>query len=218
MKVAMQAAEDILARTIFGVPDHINVEDRRNRHVRSLRDQADSHRSHGGVGGWPYPSNTKEAHPMADQPNVFISHRHEDDPLVGQLKNLLSKNGADVRDSSVTNENPNNATAEDYIKQILADRIKWAGKIIVIISPDTKNHDWVSWEIEYANRYPDKRIIGVWAPGAAGADMPPELDEYADAVVGWNSQAIIDALNGKDNWQGPDGTSVPPRSIKRLAC
>lgn len=155
---------------------------------------------------------------MADQHNVFISHRHEDDALVGQLKTLLSKNGADVRDSSVTSDTPNNANSESYIKQILADRIKWAGKIIVIISPDTKNHEWVSWEIEYANRYPDKRIIGVWAPGAAGVDMPPELDEYADAVVGWNGEAIIDALNGKDNWQGPDGATVPPRSIKRLAC
>lgn len=155
---------------------------------------------------------------MADQHNIFISHRHEDDALVGQLKDLLSKKGAEVRDSSVTSDNPNNATSEAYIKQILADRIKWAGKVIVLISPDTKNHDWVSWEIEYANRHPDKRIIGVWAPGAAGADMPAELDEYADAVVGWNGEDIINALNGKDNWQGPDGSTVPPRSIKRLAC
>lgn len=155
---------------------------------------------------------------MADQHNAFISHRHEDDSLVGQLIDLLAKNGANVRDSSVTSDISNNANAESYIKQILAERIQWAGKIIVIISPETKNHEWVSWEIEYANRFPDKRIIGVWAPGAVGADMPPELDEYADAVVGWNSEAIIEALNGKDNWQGPDGTTVPPRSIKRLAC
>ena len=119
-----------------------------------------------------------------DNHNVFISHRHEDDALVGQLKELLAENGAEVRDSSVTSDNPNKATSEAYIKQILAERIQWAGKVIVIISPDTKNHDWVSWEIEYANRFPDKRIIGVWAPGAAGVDMPAELDEYADAVVG----------------------------------
>jgi hypothetical protein len=156
---------------------------------------------------------------MADQQhNVFISHRHEDDPLVGELKTMLSKSGAEVRDSSVTSETPNNANSEAYIKQILADRIRWAGKILVIISPGTKNHDWVSWEIEYANRFPDKRIIGVWAPGATGADMPAELDEYADAVVEWSSTAIIDALNGKDNWQGPEGQPVPPRSIKRLKC
>jgi hypothetical protein len=155
---------------------------------------------------------------MTGHHNVFISHRHEDDALVGQLTELLARNGAAVRDSSVTSENPNRATSEAYIRQILAERIAWAGKMIVIISPATRNHDWVSWEIEYANRFPDKRIIGVWAPGAAGVDMPAELDEYADAVVGWNGQAIIDALNGADNWQGPDGEKVPPRSIKRLSC
>ncbi|GAB3077583.1 hypothetical protein GCM10027053_47560 [Intrasporangium mesophilum] len=150
--------------------------------------------------------------------NVFISHRHEDDALVGRLKELLAKNGAEVRNSSVTREKFNNAKSEAYIKQMLADLIGWAGKMIVIISPDTKNHEWVSWEIEYANRFPDKRIIGVWAPGASGVDMPAELDAYADAVVGWNAEAIIDALNGADNWQGPDGENVPPRSIKRLSC
>jgi hypothetical protein len=131
---------------------------------------------------------------------------------------LLARNGAEVRDSSVTNDIPNQAKSETYIKQLLADRITWAGKVIVIISPETKNHDWVSWEIEYANRFPDKRLIGVWAPGAAGVDMPAELDEYADAVVGWDSDAIIGALNGADNWQGPSGETVPPRSIKRLSC
>jgi hypothetical protein len=157
---------------------------------------------------------------MAEHHNVFISHRHEDDSLVGQLKDLLSRNGAEVRDSSVTTETPNNAHAEGYIKEILADRIRWAGKVLVIISPDTKNHDWVGWEIEYAAKYPDKQIIGVWAPGAQGVDMPAELDEYADAVVAWEATAIIDALNseGEGRWERPDGTPVEPRSIKRLAC
>lgn len=157
---------------------------------------------------------------QAEHHNVFISHRHEDDALVGRLKDLLSRHGANVRDSSVTSETPNNAHSEDYIKSILADRIRWAGKIIVIITPDTKNHEWVSWEIENAARYGDKRIIGVWAPGAEGVDMPTELNDYADAVVRWDGDAIIDALNGDDvgPWQDPDGAPVPPRSIKRLNC
>ena len=155
---------------------------------------------------------------MTDNHNVFVSHRHEDDALVGQLKELLSRHGADVRDSSVTTGNFNQAKAEGYIKQVLAERIQWAGKVIVIISPDTKNHDWVSWEIAYANRFADKRIIGVWAPGATGVDMPTELDEFADAVVSWDGAAIVEALEGADNWQGPGGEKVPPRSIKRLSC
>ncbi|MBX3099582.1 MAG: TIR domain-containing protein [Salinibacterium sp.] len=155
---------------------------------------------------------------MSDQHNIFISHRHQDDALVGDLKKMLADSGADIRDSSITRETPNNANSADYIKQILADQIRWAGKIIVIISPDTKNHEWVDWEIEYARKFPDKRIVGVWAPGTTNDDMPEPLGDYANAIVNWDAQAIIDALNGKDNWTEPGGAPAPVQSIPRAAC
>lgn len=155
---------------------------------------------------------------MSDHHNVFISHRHEDDAHVASLKELVKKQGCNVRDSSVTSETPNNAKDPNYIKSLLAERIQWAGKIIVVVSPDTKNHHWVDWEIEYANKHPDKRIIGVWAPNAQGCDLPEPLERHADAVVAWNADAIIAALNGEDNWQAPDGTSVPARAISRIGC
>jgi hypothetical protein len=155
---------------------------------------------------------------VPDSHNVFISHRHEDDHLLAGLKELLSARGCDIRDSSVNSSTPNNAKAEDYIKSILADRIRWAGKVIVIISPDTKNHEWVDWEIEYANRFPDKRIIGVWAPGTAQGDMPDPLADYADAVVSWDANAITDALNGKNNWENPEGSAGPEQIISRIGC
>lgn len=155
---------------------------------------------------------------MADQHNIFISHRHEDDHLVGELKDLLSGRGADVRDSSITSETPNNAKAESYIKELLAAQISWAGKIIVIISPDTKNHPWVDWEIEYANQFGDKRIIGVWAPGTEPGDMPAALEDYADAVVNWNADAIIDAIDGADNWTDPNGGRPAALAIARARC
>lgn len=154
---------------------------------------------------------------MSDQHNVFISHRHEDDELIGRLKDALSRSNVNVRDSSVTSEIPNNAKAEGYIKQLLADRINWSGKMIVIISPETHSHAWVDWEIEYANRK-DKRIIGVWAPGADGSDLPMGLEDYADAIVPWDAAKIIRAIDGEDNWQTPDGTDASPRTIKRLSC
>lgn len=155
---------------------------------------------------------------MSDVHNVFISHRHEDDALVGKMKDLLANHGSNVRDSSVTSDTPNNAKSEDYIKSILADRIRWAGKIVVIISPDTKNHEWVDWEIEYANKFPDKRIIGVWAPDTVQGDLPGPLEDYADAIVSWDASAINDALNGADNWQAPDGSNGPERTISRIGC
>lgn len=155
---------------------------------------------------------------MPDQHNVFISHRHEDDKLIQQLKDLLAQNDANVRDSSINAATPNQAKDAAYIRTILADRIQWAGKIFVIVSPQTKDHEWVDWEIEYANKHPDKRIIGIWAPGADGCDLPEALERHADAVVAWNGEAIIDALNGADNWEDPDGSDRPARRISRIGC
>ena len=151
--------------------------------------------------------------------NVFISHIHEDDDGLSDLKSLLEKNGLQIRDGSITSDNPNNATDEGYIKsQILAPRINWAGVMIVYVSPKTKESMYVNWEIEYAHKN-DKRIVGVWARGANNSDLPKALDDYADAVVGWDSGRIIDAISGRINdWTGPDGGPRPVRAIRRFAC
>ena len=76
----------------------------------------------------------------------------------------------------------------------------------------------MNWEIEYAHQK-DKRIVGVWAQGANKTDLPRALDEYANAVVGWNSERIIDAISGVLNdWTGPNGEPWPERDIARYAC
>lgn len=150
--------------------------------------------------------------------NVFISHRHEDDALISQLKDLLATKSCDVRDSSVDSATPNNAKSESYIREILADRIRWAGKVLVIVSPETKGHEWVDWEIEYAKRFPGKRIIGVWAPNAEGCEIPDPLKLYADAMVNWDADAIVNAINGADNWRNPDGTPREIQTLSRIGC
>lgn len=157
---------------------------------------------------------------MADQnKNVFISHVHEDDTGLGKIKDLLAKNGMNIKDSSVNSSNPNEAKSEDYIKNgILAPRIQWAGAVLVYISPQTKNSDWVNWEIEYAHKL-GKRIVGIWASGDKDCEVPDALNNYGDAVVGWNAKSIVDAINGDDNsWVGQDGKLCPPRDIKRHPC
>ena len=157
---------------------------------------------------------------MADETkNIFISHIHEDDEGLGELKSLLKDNGMVPRDYSINADNPNNAHSEDYIKyQILAPRIRQSSTLVVYISPETKDSDYVDWEIEYAQKQ-DKRIVGVWAHGEAGCEVPEALENYADAIVGWTGNRIIDAINGIINdWENPDGTKREPRTIKRYSC
>lgn len=156
---------------------------------------------------------------MAESRNVFISHIHEDDHRLAPLKTLLSNAGMEVRDGSIHSDKPNNATNPDYImSEILAPRIRWASVLVVLISPDTKDSDWVSREIEYAERE-GKRIVGVWDHGEAQCDIPEALDRYADAIVGWQGERVKDAIEGRiDNREQPDGAAVSPRTVPRYTC
>lgn len=151
--------------------------------------------------------------------NAFVSHINEDDAHIGRLKNLLLEAGMEVRDSSINRTNPNDAHDEEYIKRdILAPRIQWAGVLIVLISPGTRESDWVNWEIKYANGL-GKRIVGVWTHGAADCDVPSALDLYADAVVGWNSERILAAISGEvNNWEPCEGGEPGHRPVVRHTC
>lgn len=154
-----------------------------------------------------------------DVKNVFISHIGEDVEGLNKLKDLVQGNGMTFRDYTPKADNPNNAHNEDYIKsKILAPRIQASNTVLVYISPETKDSDYVNWEIEYAQKH-DKRIVGVWSLGNKGCEVPAALEDYADAVVGWNGSRIIDAINGKvERWENPDGTECEPRDIKRYSC
>lgn len=155
---------------------------------------------------------------MSDIFNVFVSHLHEDDARIGDLKDLVDNRGLTIRDSSINAERPNKAKDPDYIKhQILAPRIDWAGTMVVLISPETKDSEYVSWEIEYAAKT-DTRIVGVYTRGSAECDMPEGLEDYADAIVNWNGDAIVDAIRGANVFQDFSGTPRVPRDIVRHNC
>jgi hypothetical protein len=100
----------------------------------------------------------------------------------------------------------------------LASQIQWAGAFITYVTPGTKDSEWVNWEIEYAHKE-NKRIIGIWGHGDNNCEVPEALKKYADAVVGWNGDRIVDAINGQINdWDNPDGTACDPRPITRYSC
>jgi hypothetical protein len=155
---------------------------------------------------------------MKNRKNVFISHIHEDDERLSALKDLLAKHGLDVRDSSINSLKPNEAQNEEYIKySVLAPRIDWAGVMLVLVTPDTRNHPWVDWEIGYAERS-DTRVVGVLDWGESDADLPEGLKDYADAIVTWRGEDIVDAIDGKNIFCKSDGTPRDPSDIPRHNC
>ncbi|MBI5850967.1 MAG: TIR domain-containing protein [Planctomycetes bacterium] len=160
---------------------------------------------------------------MADKKNIFISHVHEDDDLLPKLKELISKAGMEVRDGSINSDKPNNANNPDYIKEeYLKPRIDWASTLVVLITHDTAQSDWVNWEIHYAIEQ-GKQVVGVFAQGATDADIPEALRTHGDAaVVGWQSERVVDAINGKisdfDDPATGSPRTAPDYTVKRFNC
>ena len=95
-------------------------------------------------------------------------------------------------------------------------RVSWAQSVVVLIGKETHARAWVNWEIEEAHRQ-GKRIIGVFLRGGTDADIPPALEKFAtQEIVGWNSDAIIGALNGENQpFQSADGSERPRAAAAR---
>ena len=153
------------------------------------------------------------------QKNIFISHIHEDDSKLGELKGLLKKNGLDARDYSINSDKPNQAKSEEYIKsQILSPQIQQCSVLVVYVSKDTKDSKYVNWEIEHAHDL-GKRIVGVWENGEKGCELPEALEDFRDALVGWHGSSIVDAILSDNSIQeNPDGSERSKREIIRHPC
>jgi hypothetical protein len=148
--------------------------------------------------------------------HVFISHDHADDEAVTNLTSLLSRHGYDIRNSSIRAKPANQRrleqglVKEETIRRLLRMKISWAGKVVVLIGKGTHSRPWVNWEIGQANKQ-GKRIVGVYVRGGTEADKPAALEKYASSIVAWNSESIMDAIDGTDNpFQNPDGSSRQP--------
>lgn len=154
--------------------------------------------------------------------NIFVSHQHNDADRIKDLQNLIGKHGISMRDSSIYEKKlKNNATNEQYIKQkLIKPQIQWAGTVVVLIGKDTAKSDYVNWEIKTAAEM-GKRIVGVYLQGAKEEDIPQELKEYGDNLVGWNGKKIVDAIKGEYlEWENPDGTPRKnnPMDLPRFQC
>lgn len=154
---------------------------------------------------------------MADTINLFVSHYGGDEVYVEKFKSLMSKTYT-IRDSSLVETELNNATNTEYIKSILRTQIDWAGKVVVLIGPKTHERDWVNWEIKYAATNGDKRVVGVFLPGATDSDVPEALIEYGDACVPWNVVKIKSAIEGNNIWEDSSGVTKPLKDGYRATC
>ncbi|UGY16756.1 TIR domain-containing protein [Bradyrhizobium septentrionale] len=151
---------------------------------------------------------------MSKRRNVFISHHHADDEHVGGLTKLLDRQGFQIRNSSIRAKPSNQVrldkkqVPEATLKRLLRMKMSWASTVIVLIGKETHQRPWVDWEIRKANEL-GKRIVGVFTRGGTEADIPPAFEEYGDTLVNWNSDSVIQAIEGTNSPFESPGSAAP---------
>jgi hypothetical protein len=156
--------------------------------------------------------------------NVFVSHHHKDDASVDGLTKLAAGKGYNLRNSSirVKPENANRLAqkkvSDNTIKRLLRMKLRWASQLIVVVGKETHTRDWVNWEIQTANDM-GIPIIGVYENGLTDkVERPEKLNDYATSIVSWRAGSIIDALEGKGDFQNPDGSAATKLHEGSVVC
>lgn len=156
--------------------------------------------------------------------NVFVSHHHKDDASVDGLTRIVSSKGYKLRNSSIRVKPGNQErldkkkVSDRTIERLLRMKMRWASQIIVVIGKETHNRPWVNWEIQAAHKL-GKPIIGVYEKGLKDdVEIPENLKRYATSIVGWRSESIVSALEGKSQFQNPDGTQSPKIGGRNIVC
>lgn len=156
--------------------------------------------------------------------NVFVSHHHKDDTHVDKLTALLKKNGCNIRNSSIRAKPANQdrldkgLVKDSTIRRLLRMKMSWAGTVVVLVGKETHTRPWVDWEIREAKRQ-GKNIVGVYEHGLKEkVQLPEALEKYSTALVGWDSNSIIDAINGNPSFQNPDGSPCARRDGAHSVC
>lgn len=152
---------------------------------------------------------------MPTRRHVFISHHHADDQGVTDMTTMLARKGYEVRNSSIRAKPANQRrldkglVSDNTIKRLLRMKMSWASTVVVLIGKSTASRPWVDWEIKQALRQ-GKRIVGVYERGGTENDKPAALEDYASAIVNWNADSIISAIEGKVTFKTPEGKDRDP--------
>jgi len=156
--------------------------------------------------------------------NIFVSHHHKDDASVDGLTALLGSKNYQIRNSSIRVKPENERridkkqVSDETIRRLLRRKLRWAGKVVVVIGKETHQRDWVNWEIQVAHQL-GKEVIGVYENGLKDkVELPEKLVDYGKAVVPWRGDMIKDALEGRGDFLKPNGEAFPKGAGANVLC
>lgn len=136
--------------------------------------------------------------PILKTYDLFISHAWKYGDEYDRLINLLDsapnfyyRNYSAPEDKPLHNLDGSSVSKSLEIKQAIDRKIASVNAVVIISGMYANNREWMEYEIDTAMRY-RKPIIAVKPWG--NTLMPTYIQSAADAVVGWNTSSVVDAI------------------------
>ena len=127
---------------------------------------------------------------------VFISHQKKDRQIAMSVAKAITDAGIDVYfdEDDSTLEQARLAGDKKGVTACILKGIERSSHLLAIITPQTRNSQWVPFEIGYA--YKPCEIKALMANGLAGQTLPEYLD-YSDTIISEEALAdFIQSING----------------------
>ena len=133
----------------------------------------------------------------AQQPerrNVFISFAYEDVSVVNLLRGQAKNENVPLEFNDWSVSEPINSERAEYVKSKIRERLERSSVLVVYLSDNAVNSQWVNWEIEEARRL-GKGIVGVYHEGSPPALHPSTFDGQGYPVVPWKHDQLMAAID-----------------------
>lgn len=129
---------------------------------------------------------------MAKEYSIFISHSWDHSDDLEKLRNLLNERGYfNVEFKEVSKDEPINSTNSEYIKRVLANKIKESHIVIGLAGIYASHSDWMEWELDKAIAL-EIPIIGVIPRGQK--IISKTVSDRSKKDVRWNTESIVEAI------------------------
>lgn len=124
---------------------------------------------------------------------VFISFQHDDRDQARGFALLQWNRYVDFEFRGRHLLSPVNSSNELYIRSRIRDMMNGTSVTAVLIGQNTKESDWVKWEIEESMAR-GNGIIGIRLKGQENAEIPDVLTENGYRVINWDPSIFSDEV------------------------
>lgn len=124
---------------------------------------------------------------------VFISFQHDDREQARGFSLLQWNKYVDFDFRGRHLLSPVDSSNEKYIRTRIKEMMNGTSVTAVLIGKNTKDSEWVKWEIE-ESRNRGNGIIGIRLKGQEDAQAPDALNEKGYKVIDWEPSAFSDEV------------------------